>query len=175
MNRTNPRTRGRSLGGRRSRYRHRTPLRRAALSPFRRDRGVAEVVGQFGSCMERPCGRCRWQRLRPRKRISDAPRQSGASSEIHKSSRLADRQSLVVRREEPGLLPSGQDAAGGVQRRPGDVGQILSPQWELDRRPVDGAVAGLAGKPQHGMGHAPLGPLIAGSRTAPAPPAGDGR
>src|SRR6185437_16866109 len=48
------------------------------------------------------------------------------------------------------------DAAGGMKRRTGDVSQISSPQRELDRCAIDGAVSGLAGEPQYHMGDAPL-------------------
>ena len=64
-----------------------------------------------------------------------------------------------MRREESRLFPGGEDAARRMERRAGDVGHILAPQWELDRRPVDGAVPGLAGEPQHGMGDAAFGAL----------------
>ena len=37
---------------------------------------------------------------------------------------LADRQMLVVCSEESRLLPGGEDAARGVERRAGDVGDI---------------------------------------------------
>ncbi len=69
------------------------------------------------------------------------------------------RQALIVRREESRLLPGGEDPAGGVERRSGDVGHVLAPQRELDRRSVNCAVPGLAGEPQHGMGDAAFGAL----------------
>ena len=72
---------------------------------------------------------------------------------------LADRQTLVVCREESRLFPGSEDAARRMERRAGDVGHILAPQWELDRRPVDGAVPGLVGEPQHGVGDAAFGAL----------------
>src|SRR5579863_9546812 len=72
---------------------------------------------------------------------------------------LADRQTLVVCRQKPRLLPSGEDAARRMECCARDVGHILAPQRELDRRPVDGAVAGLAGKPQHGVGDPAFGAL----------------
>ena len=78
---------------------------------------------------------------------------------------LADRQTLVVCSEESRLLPGGEDAARGVERRAGDVGDILAAQWELDRRSVNGAVPGLVGEPQHGMGDAAFGALGREPRT----------
>ena len=72
---------------------------------------------------------------------------------------MAERETLIVRREEPSFLPGGEDAAGGVERRSSDVCYVLAPQRELDRRSVYCAVPSLAGEPQHRMGDAAYGAL----------------
>ena len=63
--------------------------------------------------------------------------------------RLADRQAAVVAGEQAGLLPGGQDAADGVQRGAGNLGQILAAYGKFDRRAVHGAVPGLTCQPQY--------------------------
>jgi hypothetical protein len=81
--------------------------------------------------------------------------------------RPSDGETMVARDQPTRLLPGREEAARRVEGRSANVGDVLAPERECDRRPVFRFAPGLPREPQDRMGDALLDALGRPCRDGP--------